>query len=68
MNMGVGRTFFHKGASRGFSQNFFQELKSGEMWFLSLEIEKTIIFANNFKIQGGLAPMPSPSDVHAYEC
>jgi len=30
-----------EGASKGFSQNYFQGgAKSGEMWFLPLEIEK----------------------------
>ena len=50
--MGVGRFFSRGGA------------KSGEIWFLPLEIENTTFFANNFKIQGANAPLPSPSDAH----
>jgi len=60
--MGVGK-IFSRGASRGFSQIFFQGGKSGEICFLPLKIEKTTISANNFKIQGGLPPSP-PSDAH----
>jgi len=37
--------FFPGGASRGFSQNFFQRgAKSGEICFLPLEIEKQPFF------------------------
>ena len=44
--MGNGRIFFQGGANRGFSQNFFQgEAKSGEIWFLPLEIVKTTFFS-----------------------
>ena len=54
--------FFPGGDSWGFSQNFFHGgRKSGEICFLPLEIGKTTFFANNFKIQGGLAPsLPTP--------
>jgi len=35
--------FFPGGASRGISQNFFQGgAKSGEIWFLPLEIENNL--------------------------
>jgi len=39
------KDFFREGGSRGFSQNFFQVgAKSGEIWFLPLEIEKSTFF------------------------
>jgi len=45
VSMGVGRIFFRRGGTRGFSQNFFQVgARSGEIWFLPLEIEKQPIF------------------------
>jgi len=37
--------------------------KNGEIWFLTLEIEKTTFFAEIFKIHGGSrspAPLPTP--------
>jgi len=66
-NHGRRKDFFQGGASKGFSQNFFQGgPKSGKIWFLPLEIEKTTFFSNNFKIQGG-ARIPSPlSNAHVY--
>jgi len=55
--------FFPGGPVGGVSQHFFQgRTKSGEIWFLPLEIKKTTIFTNNFKIQRG-AEAPS-SDAH----
>ena len=51
--MGAGRIFFQGGD------------KSGEIWFLSSKLEKQSFFSSNFKIQGGLAPMP-PSDAHGH--
>ena len=37
--------FFSRGASRGFSQIYFQGgVKSGEIWFSPFEIEKTTFF------------------------
>ena len=66
LNAWASEGFFPGGVgSRGFSQNFSRGAKSGKIWFLPLKIEKTNIFANNFKIQGGLAPPASPTDVHA---
>ena len=61
--MGVGGIFSGGVGSRGFSQNFFQGgAKSGEIWFLPLEMKKKqYSFANNFKIQGGARPpLPPP--------
>jgi len=53
--------------SRGFSQKIFQGGgKSGEIWFLPLEIEKTTFFADIFKIQGGQGPPPPSSDAHTW--
>ena len=49
--MGVGRIFSRGGA------------KSGEIWFLPLEIEKMTFFANNFKIHGEPCP-PLPTPMH----
>jgi len=44
-NHGRRKDFFQGGASKGFSQNFFQGgPKSGKIWFLPLEIEKTTFF------------------------
>ena len=52
--MGVGRNFSRGGAVRDFP-------KSGGIWFLPVEIEKTTFFANNFKIQGrAMAPLAPP--------
>jgi len=46
------------------SEGFFPGgAKSGEIWFIPLEIEKTTFFANNFNIQWGLCPpcpLPTP--------
>jgi len=48
------------------SEGFFPGgAKSGEIWFIPLEIEKTTFFANNFKIQWGPLPPLPPSDSHA---
>ena len=50
--------FFPRGAVGDFSKIFCRGAKSGEICFLRLEIEKTIFFANNFKIQGRPCPPP----------
>jgi len=47
--MGVGRIFSMEGPLGDFSK-IFQGGKSGEIWFLPLEIEKTTFFADIFKI------------------
>ena len=44
VHMGVGRIFSRGGGSRRFSQNFSRGAKSGEICFLSLEIEKNNLF------------------------
>ena len=54
--MGVGRIFSRGGAVEDFPKILPGGAKSGEIWFLPLEIEKTTFFANNFKIQGGGKP------------
>ena len=42
---GRRKDFFQRRASKRYSQNFFQGgAKSGEIWFLPLEIEKTTFF------------------------
>jgi len=56
--MGVGK-IVSRGGQLGIFPKFFQGAKSGELWFLPLEIEKTTFFANNFKIQGSLGPLAS---------
>jgi len=57
------RKDFFQGGQYGIFPKFFPGVtKSGEIWFLPFEIEKTTFFANNFKIQGGQSP---PSDAHA---
>ena len=62
--MDVEKIFSRGGGAVGDFLKLFQGgSKSGEIWFLPLEIEKTTFFANNFKIQGGLAP---PSDAHEH--
>jgi len=53
--------FFPGGGQYGIFSNFFPEgAKSGEIWFLPLEIEKRTLFANNFKIQGRAKAPPAP--------
>jgi len=61
--MGVGRIFSRVGPLGNFFQNFSRGAKSGDIWFLRLEIEKATFFAETFKIQGGLAPT---SDAHVH--
>jgi len=67
--MGVGRIFSRGGQYGIYPKCFPGGAKSGEIWFLPLEIEKTTFFANNFKIQEGTKkppepPCPNPSDAH----
>jgi len=52
------KDFFQGGPVRDFPKIFSRGAKIGEIWFLPLEIEKTIFFANNFKIQGRPCPPP----------
>ena len=53
--------------THGRRKDFFQGVgPRGEICFLSLEIEKTMFFANNFKIQGGPRPPCPPSDAHGW--
>jgi len=47
--MGVGRNFSRGGHQRIFKKVFLQQAKSGEIWFLPLEIKKTAFFAEIFK-------------------
>jgi len=44
IHMGV-RRIFSRGASRGFSQNFFQGGQKWWIWFSYLKIGKTTIFS-----------------------
>jgi len=55
--LGFRKEFFQGGAV-GVFPSFSRVAKSGEIWFLPLEIEKTTFFAHNFKIQGGEGPLP----------
>ena len=48
---GRRKYFFQGRGSRGFPKFFSGGAKSGEIWFLLLEIEKTTFFANSFKFQ-----------------
>ena len=53
--------FFLRGGAVGdFPKIFSRGAKSGEIWFLPLEIEKTTFFANNFKIQESQGPLVPP--------
>jgi len=59
--MGV-RRIFSRGGQEGIFPKFFPGgAKSSEICFLPLEIEKTTIFANHFKIQ----EEPRPPALHA---
>jgi len=51
--MGVGRNFSRGGTSVFFQKFFLREAKSGEIWFLPIEIKKTA----NFQIP---SPLPTP--------
>jgi len=59
-SIGVRRIFSKGGGSKGFSQNFFQGAKSGEIWFLPLEIAKKqpflLIISKSRVGQGPLCP------------
>ena len=61
---GRRKDFFQGGPVGDFPKIFSRGAKSGEIWFLPLEIEKTTFFANNFKIRGGQGrprpPLPTP--------
>jgi len=54
--MGVGRIFSREGPVGDFPKFFSRGAKNGEFRFLSLEIKKQPLFANNFKIQGSRPP------------
>ena len=63
--MGVG-TIFSRGASRGFSQNFFQGggTKVVKFCFYPSKLKKQPFFAHDFKIQcRGKASLPTPMNV-----
>ena len=61
---GRRKDFFQGGASRGFSQNFFQGGdKSGEIWLLPLEIEKLFLLIISESRGEPWHPCPS-SDTH----
>jgi len=65
--MGVGRIFFQGRGHKGIFLKFFQGgTKSGKIFFFPLKTKQTTFFTENFKIQGGLGPLYSPSD--AYWC
>jgi len=49
VRMGVGNSFSRGGALVDFSKSFSTGAKSGEIWFLPLEIKKTTFFAEVFK-------------------
>jgi len=62
--MGVGR-IFSWGEQQVFFPHFFPGgAKSGEIWFLPLEIEKQPFLPKNSKSRGGLVlpliPLPTP--------
>ena len=59
---GRRKDFFQGGVSRGFSQSFFQwGGKSGEIWFLPVEIEKQHFFhiISTSRVGQG-PPLPTP--------
>jgi len=56
----VSEEFFPGGASRGFSQKFFQGVqKVVEFSFYPSKLKKQRFFANNFKIRQN-SPLPTP--------
>jgi len=64
---GRRKDFFQGEPVGDFPKIFPGGAKSGEIWFLLLEIEKTTFFANNFKIQGGQGP-PAPPPTPMTSC
>jgi len=66
---GRRKEFFQGGGQQGiFPKVFPWGAKSGEIWFLPLEIEKTTLFANNFKIQGRpMPPLPTPMQMASHQ-
>jgi len=66
---GRRKDFFQGGGHYGIFPKYFQGgAKSGEIWFLPLEIEKTTFFAEIFKIRGTNPPCPPFRRPCAYLC